>query len=133
MQIVVWKKILLEYSQLFTFGYFSDDGPLLEDLQKCSFSITFFSKGYCSNKDIAKGKQLDYEVIARVNGPELGHIATPILLVESALCVLRGEVNALGGVLTTASAFRDASLIESLLKRGITFSILSFGAIEKVK
>ena len=107
-------KILLKYPQLFTFGYFSHDGLSLEDLQKCSFSINFFSKDYCNNKDITKNKQLDYKVITRVNGPELGYIATPMVLVASELCVLRGEVNALSGILTTAIYFRDTFLIEFL-------------------
>lgn len=119
------KKLLLNYPGIFTLGGFTHEGPSREEMKQSTFSFTFYAKGYRNRPEDATQEEPDMEVVTRVSGPEAGYVATPIMFVASALCVLKKEVSASGGVLTTAGAFRDTSLISLLQAEGIKFETLT--------
>lgn len=71
----------------------------------------------------------DKRVHCRVRGPEPGYIATPILLVHTALTLQEErktcqQVGEDGGVFTVGSLFANTSLTDRLHKSGIAFEVL---------
>ncbi len=72
--------------------------------------------------------QPDQHVQVSVKGPEPGYIATPIIMVQTALS-LEQERNTCrsamgqGGVYTTGALFGGTSLIQRLNKAGVRFEV----------
>lgn len=118
------KSLLLNNPKLFSYGIFSHEGPSKEQMGETSFSMKFFAKGYSAGVDPASSKP-DINVSTVVSGPEPGYIATPIFLLTSALTILNEESDIPKGVLTTATAFRNTSLISQLKEQGIRFEVVN--------
>lgn len=113
------RRLLLRYPRLFTFGAFSHDGPCEETLNGSSFRFDMFARGMDA-KDENEAK-VAHVVI---QGPEIGYVATPICLVQSALALLESRDSELtGGVLTPAAAFANTTLLARLEKAGISFQV----------
>jgi short subunit dehydrogenase-like uncharacterized protein len=140
--------LLLRYPSIFTFGFFTHDGPTKKEVENGSFSMDLYSTGYNNsisnnnttiytlqrdspplNEDIDNNIP-NWEVITRVSGPEPAYIATSIIMIQCCLCVLEGEVPIAGGVITTATAFRQTSLITRLQQVGITFQVVRSGPLQ---
>jgi short subunit dehydrogenase-like uncharacterized protein len=64
--------------------------------------------------------------VTRVSGPEPGYVATPIIFVQLAKCLLeeRTTLPAQGGVYTPGGLFYKSSLIARLKDAGIGFTVL---------
>ncbi|KDO33885.1 saccharopine dehydrogenase [Saprolegnia parasitica CBS 223.65] len=115
------RRLLIAHPGWFTFGYFTHAGPSADEMAHSGFSHRFFAKGYKDKATIHASP--DWEVVARVDGPEPGYVATSSMVVSAARVVLDGEVPITGGVLTPGAAFRSTSLIERLQARGINFTL----------
>ncbi len=56
-------------------------------------------------------------------------VATPIFVAEAAAVILLEGASLPKGVLTSASAFRNSSLVANLNARGVHFSVVSEGPV----
>ncbi|KAI8333901.1 saccharopine dehydrogenase [Chlamydoabsidia padenii] len=109
------RQLLLRYPEQFSAGVFSKDHLTLEQLQQTSFEIILRSKGYQTNS-------LDAEMTVAVRGPEPGYVATPRIVVQCALTLLKHTDAIPHGVLTPSVAFWKTDLIDRLVKVDITFN-----------
>ncbi|XP_036309433.1 saccharopine dehydrogenase-like oxidoreductase isoform X5 [Pipistrellus kuhlii] len=116
----------LPFPWLFSFGYFSKQGPTQKQLDGTSFTMTFFGQGY-SHSTPTENNKPNIRVCTQVKGPEAGYIATPIAMVQAAMTLLNDASNlpTVGGVFTPGAAFCRTKLIDRLNKRGIEFSVIS--------
>ncbi|ETV92452.1 hypothetical protein, variant [Aphanomyces invadans] len=120
------RSLLIQYPHVFTFGYFSHEGPTDEELSTTTFDVRFFGKGY---KTLAtSGGRPDWQVVTSVHGPEPGYVATSRMVTRCAKVILDGHVVD-RGVLTTASAFANTPLISELNQAGITFRVVCAGPV----
>lgn len=123
------RKLLLDYPETFTKGTVSKKGPSEEELASATFLMDFYADGY-SDPKLADTQEPDLHIRTRVTGPEAGYVATPIILLYTAITVLeeteeiKGFVKSTGGVYTSASAFYDTSLIDKLNTEGIKFEVV---------
>ncbi|OQR81423.1 saccharopine dehydrogenase-like oxidoreductase-like isoform X2 [Thraustotheca clavata] len=122
------RNLLIKYPAIFTFGWFSHEGPSQEEIENSGFSHQFFAKGY-KDKNNTEGNP-DWEVVAKVQGPEPGYLATSSMIVNCAYVILDGEVKE-RGVMTPGAAFRSTSLIDRLQNRGIHFTVSTNQSIEE--
>lgn len=122
--------LLLKYPRVFSYGFFSHEGPTPAQMAQTKFSMTFVAHGYPNGRRLPAEEQHtsapNLKMVAQISGPEPGYVATPIFLVESAYAILRnsGKFPVKGGVLTTAAAFGQTNMIERLQKQGITFEVI---------
>ncbi|KAF0774639.1 hypothetical protein AaE_001661 [Aphanomyces astaci] len=122
------RALLIQYPQVFTFGFFNHAGPTEEELATTSFTFQFYAKGY-TNIQSAGTASPDWQVVTTVHGPEPGYIATSRMVTRCAKVLLDGHVVP-RGVLTTASAFGGTPLISELQQAGITFTVDSCGPVQ---
>lgn len=120
------RSLLEKYPKVFSFGTFDHDGPTKEELDETSFVLTLAGKGWdekLAEPSDTYSKDPEKELVVRVSGPEPGYVATPIFMVQAALVLLceTDKLPAKGGVFPPGAAFAKTSLIERLIKRGITF------------
>lgn len=117
------RKLLLRYSSFFTAGLFKPEGPTMKQIETCSFSMTFVSKGWKTQTDEEPTTPPDTVKITKVTGPEMGYVTTPICMVQAAVVLLkeREKVPGKGGVLTPGSAFQDTTLMQRLSEHNIKF------------
>lgn len=120
------RNLLEKYPRLFSFGFFSHEGPTKEQMEGTSFSMTFYGKGFSKNQEGETSSVLDTQIVTRVCGPEPGYIATPICMVQAALVILneRDAMPKSGGVLTPGAAFANTTLIDRLDKAGVCFTVV---------
>jgi len=119
------RTLLLKYPKLFTLGYFSHEGPTLEQIKETTFTMIFYANGYKS-VPTSKSQKPDKRVVTKIDGPDVGYVATSIFVVESALCILleKSTINKFG-VLTPGSAFLGTKIIDRLKNAGIGFSLVN--------
>lgn len=122
------RKLLIAFPRLFSCGLFRRGGPTPEQRDATSLVMTFETTGFKEPVD-TPGEHADAEAttqVTRITTPEPGYDATPIIVVQSALAVLqeRDRIPYKGGVLTTAAAFRETSLIERLQQNGLEFEVV---------
>lgn len=120
----IGRYILLSFPELFSFGTFKKSGPTQAQIENSSFTTTFYTKG-SSNPDLINGIpcKLNFEMVVKVTGPEMGYVTTPICVVQCALLFLDGGVIPFG-VHTPASAFSETDLISRLDRRGVKFTVV---------
>ncbi|KAF0377793.1 putative saccharopine dehydrogenase-like protein [Gigaspora margarita] len=145
------RSLILKYPRLFSFGFFSHDGPTLEQIQQTSFYHMFYARGISKSRihgdeDPESSKhnidsktplidrsneqkstsnlQPDVEIVTKVTGPEPGYSATSIIVVQCAYTLLREKTIIPKGVLTPAVSFGKTSLFQNILERGIKFQVL---------
>ena len=134
------KELLLSYPGVFTAGTFSHSGPSQEQLDHTTFKITFFAAGFADTASREKGTSiipqsslcwkllttagvLNKRVTVTVAGPEPGYVATSIMFVTLARCLLEEEANMPRGVLTPGVAFYDsATIVDRLSAAGVKFT-----------
>jgi hypothetical protein len=86
--------LLVKYPQVFTLGSFSKNGPYEEEVESAPFKIWFMGHGFSNESLAANGNSKpDMEVITRITRPEMGHVTTPIIMIECALVLLRKRNN----------------------------------------
>ena len=123
---------LLAHPQLFTLGTFSDDGPTESTLRATSWRSTFFGRGWTRYSATSPPKSsFDVCVRTSVSGPEPGYIATALMFVAMARCVLedrplftvQGGVFTPGGLVGSGGAVAVNKLVERLQSVGIRFEV----------
>uniref|UniRef100_A0A8D0RJS4 Saccharopine dehydrogenase-like oxidoreductase n=1 Tax=Sus scrofa TaxID=9823 RepID=A0A8D0RJS4_PIG len=122
----IGRPLLVKFPWLFSFGYFSKQGPTQKQMDASSFTLTFFGQGYSQGLSPDKSKP-NIRICTQVKGPEAGYVATPIAMVQAALTLLNdaSDLPKAGGVFTPGAAFCRTKLIERLNQRGIEFSVIS--------
>ncbi|XP_043860129.1 saccharopine dehydrogenase-like oxidoreductase [Dromiciops gliroides] len=122
----IGRQLLVKFPWLFSFGYFSQQGPTQKQMDDASFTFTFFGKGYSQDQTTKHGKP-NITICTQVKGPEAGYVATPIAMVQAAVTLLKdtSELPKGGGVFTPGAAFSKTKLIERLNQCGIEFSVIS--------
>jgi len=123
------RQLLEKYPHIFSFGFFSHEGPTREQLKETTFKTQIFGRGWLGKKNL-KAEEDPAEpptgtITCQVTGPDPGYVATSACLVASAKTILE-ETHALppgGGVYTPGAVFAKTSkLIDTLQSRGIKFS-----------
>ena len=121
---------------VFTYGLLSE-GASLTQLEQASFKIDFFASGKKilsdEKSDNSKSAEAKLPLHTVVTGPELGYVATPIFLIESAILVRERRLKAPslmpeGGVLTPGSVFANlykTELVPRLQSKGIEFKVVN--------
>lgn len=123
------RKMLLSYPESFTGGKVSKKGPSEEELASTSFKMEFYASGY-SDPKLAETQEPDIQKKTLITGPEPGYVATPIILLWTAITILedtediKSFVKSKGGVYTSASAFYQTKLVDKLSAEGITFEVI---------
>uniref|UniRef100_UPI00398E51B1 saccharopine dehydrogenase a, tandem duplicate 1 n=1 Tax=Pristiophorus japonicus TaxID=55135 RepID=UPI00398E51B1 len=120
------RKLLIQYPEFFSAGYFTKQGPTKNQMAGTSFSFMFFGEGYREDQDPQQGKP-SVKICTQVKGPEPGYVATPIAMVQAAVTIL-WEPKSLpnrGGVYSPGAAFSRTTLTERLNKHGIEFTVIS--------
>lgn len=122
----IGRQLLMKFPWLFSFGYFSKQGPTQKQIDGSSFTMTFFGQGYTQGLSTDKNKP-NIRICTQVKGPEAGYVATPIAMVQAALTLLNdaSDLPKAGGVFTPGAAFSRTKLIDRLNQRGIEFSVIS--------
>ena len=126
------RKLLLKHPKLFTLGAFTDEGPSEATLAASSWKTTFFGKGWAQASAEAPPKT-GFDVLVRtsVSGPEPGYIATSLMFLAMARCVLedRPLLGVSGGVFTPGALVGSGGsvgvnrLVERLRRVGIRFEV----------
>jgi len=122
------RTLLLNNPKFFSAGYFSREGPTEKQMEETSFSLTMYGEGYSDGQTTTgRTDKPDKKIVVRVSGPEPGYVATPILMVQAAVVLLKEKENLppSGGVLPPGAAFAKTSLISRLSKRGMKFEVLA--------
>jgi short subunit dehydrogenase-like uncharacterized protein len=122
----IGRQLLIKFPWLFSFGYFSKQGPTQKQIDGSSFTVTFFGQGYSQGLSTEKNKP-NVRICTQVKGPEAGYVATPIAMVQAAMTLLNDgpDLPKGGGVFTPGAAFSRTKLIDRLNQRGIEFSVIS--------
>lgn len=118
------RNLLLKHPERFSHGIFSKTEPSDADLRGTHFEMIFRAKGYPSK---IAGTGMPNQVIRlAVRGPEMGYIATPRIVLQCALTLLRRKPDQIVplGVLTPSVAFWNTDIVERLQHVGITFEQL---------
>lgn len=119
--------LLLKFPSIFSLGWFRKKGPSEDEVESASFKMWFIGHGF-SDSSLVSGVNAkpDMEIITRVTGPEIGYIATPIILIQCALIVLsHREILPKGGVFPPGIVFGVTDLQQSLQENGISFDVIS--------
>lgn len=124
--------LILKYPGIFTAGMFKKGGPSRKQIEGNSFSITIVGKGWkdkTTDPDTEHEGPPDRKIVTRVSGPEAGYVTTPICLIQCGVVMLKEKEKLPkdGGVYTTASAFRNTTLIDRLQTHNVKFEILEQG------
>lgn len=122
----IGRQLLIKFPWLFSFGYFSKQGPTQKQMDAASFTMTFFGQGYSQGSSPETSKP-NISICTQVKGPEAGYVATPIAMVQAAMTLLNdaSDLPRAGGVFTPGAAFSRTKLIDRLHQRGIEFSVIS--------
>ncbi|KAI9185386.1 hypothetical protein LWI28_006716 [Acer negundo] len=115
---------LLKYPSIFSIGYFRKNGPSEEEVKSASFKMWFVGQGFSDST--RENVKPDMEIITRVTGPEIGYVATPIILLQCAIIVSSQRQNLpKGGVFTPGIVFGSTDLQKRLHNNGISFHVIS--------
>nr|KAF6395589.1 putative saccharopine dehydrogenase (putative) [Rousettus aegyptiacus] len=122
----IGRQLLIKFPWLFSFGYFSKQGPTQKQIDASSFTMTFFGQGYSQGFSPEKNKP-NIRICTQVKGPESGYVATSIAMVQAAMTLLNDAANLpkAGGVFTPGAAFARTKLIDRLNLHGIEFTVIS--------
>ncbi len=117
------RDLLLHHPRFFTNGLVSHQGPTEEQMKDTTFVTTLYGYGYNDPSQANKTTEHDRKITVKVAGPEPGYVATPIILIQCALTLLRDgdKLPSTGGVFSSAAAFADTDLIKRLQDNGIVF------------
>lgn len=123
--------LLLKFPSWCSLGWFRKNGPSEEEVESASFKMWFVGRGF-SNESLASQENTkpDMEIVTRVTGPEVGYVATPIILVQCALILLSQRKNLpKGGVYPPGIVFGPTDLQQKLQQNGISFDVISKSTI----
>jgi len=121
------RNLVIKYPSFFTGGFFARGGPdRRERLKNMGMRTTFVAKGWTEKLSEASDQHStppDATKMLTIEGPDAGYGATSIMMVASAMTILR-EADKIPrcGVLTPGFAFQDTSLVDRIKARGMTFT-----------
>ncbi|XP_022668523.1 saccharopine dehydrogenase-like oxidoreductase isoform X1 [Varroa destructor] len=117
------RKLLSKYPAIFSFGLFRDEMPKREQLEEKSMNIVALGKGWHTDDD--ETLPPTKEIVVEVDSMDPGYIATSIMLVQSAVCILKDNISMPlgGGCISPGYAFEKTTLRNRLDQRGIKFSV----------
>lgn len=127
------RKLLLKFPVFFSLGGFRKRGPTEEEVKSATFKMWFVGHGYSDVSLVDEGPaEPDTEIITRVSGPEIGYVATPIILIQCALIILSQRRNLPnGGVYPPGVVFGPTNLQELLQVNGICFDFISKRSLQR--
>lgn len=122
------RSLLLAAPAVFSAGHFTRAGPSEAEMERTRFRMRLVARGWSSADAAASGAAADRVMEARLEGPEPGYVATPVMVAEAALTLLteRGlvvESVGPGGVFTTAACFRGTGYVDRLRRNGVAFDV----------
>ncbi|ERE77257.1 putative saccharopine dehydrogenase-like protein [Cricetulus griseus] len=122
----IGRHLLIKFPWLFSFGYFSKQGPTQKQMDGSSFTMTFFGQGYSHGFCTEKNKP-NIRICTQVKGPEAGYMTTPIAMVQAAMTLLNdtSDLPKGGGVFTPGAAFSRTKLTDKLNQQSIEFGVIS--------
>ncbi|KAK3859036.1 hypothetical protein Pcinc_034811 [Petrolisthes cinctipes] len=122
------RKLLLKYPEVMTAGAFKRSGASREALKDVKFTATLLGQGW--SQSLLEGSDQytqppDSSIIVKVTGPDPGYGATSLMMVASAVTILRQNhlCPGRGGVLTPGAAFANTDIIARMVERGMTVSV----------
>ncbi|RXG70195.1 hypothetical protein Avbf_00562 [Armadillidium vulgare] len=121
------RNLLLKYPEIITFGTFSRAGPSRESLVKVSFTTTLIGEGWkekLSESSDSYTTPPDSKVKVSITGPDPAYSATSLMLVASAMTLLREKSSCekRGGVLSPGVTFMNTDIVDRLVERGMKIS-----------
>lgn len=122
------RTLLLKYPSVFSFGMFSKNGPTRKQMEETNFSLAIVGIGYdetLPDPDQQHSHQPNKRLTVTVSGPEPAYVATPICMIQVAMCVLREreKMPGQGGVMTPGAALLNTSLVSRLSENGLKFVV----------
>ncbi|TKR87290.1 hypothetical protein L596_011707 [Steinernema carpocapsae] len=123
------KSLMKKHPKIFSFHFFTKDGPTRAQLDQASFTYWFIGHGW--NEKLPASEQHktapDVKVVAKCEGPDPGYFTTAGCVVSSSMTLLEDQkfLPGSGGVFTTASAFGKTRIYERLASFGITFNLVT--------
>ncbi|CAL4237632.1 unnamed protein product, partial [Meganyctiphanes norvegica] len=120
--------LVVSFPEKMTGGVFSSKGPVREQLKSQKFTSTLIGHGWSEklvDHSDEHSKEPDASIVVKVSGPDPGYGATSLMMVASAMTILREKHNCTGrgGVMAPGTAFMNTNLIQRLQDRGMTFTI----------
>lgn len=120
--------LLLKFPEKMTAGIFNRNGPKRESLKDLKFTSTLIGHGWSetlAEPSDEHSKEPDASIVVKVSGPDPGYGATSLMMVASAMTILREKHNCTGkgGVMTPGTAFMNTNIINRIQDRGMTFTI----------
>jgi len=120
--------LLLKFPEKMTAGIFNRNGPVRETLKDLKFTSTLIGRGWSeklAEPSDEHSNKPDASIVVKVSGPDPGYGATSLMMVASAMTILREKHNCTGkgGVMTPGTAFMNTNIIQRLQDRGMTFTI----------
>ncbi|XP_022660110.1 saccharopine dehydrogenase-like oxidoreductase [Varroa jacobsoni] len=128
---VSWgKRLLCTYPEFFTAGFFRRGGPTRAQVLSCGFTMYGIGTGW--HHGDSESSTPRKRIVVRLDGPEVGYLATSICIVTSALCLVKEteKLSLRGGYLTPGFALERTSLLERLQKNQFKFSVVEDAAPE---
>ncbi|XP_026759514.2 saccharopine dehydrogenase-like oxidoreductase [Galleria mellonella] len=118
-------QLLLTHPRLFTLGMVSRKGPKEQVMNNMHFKFELVGRGWEKGADIESAPP-NKTLKARVSGLNPGYGATVVALIHCGLTMLREQdkMPGTGGVMTTALAFSNTSLIQRLNENNFKFEII---------
>lgn len=120
--------LLLRFPRVFSYGLFSRAGPTEQQMAQTRFEMRFIGHGYAQGTPSMPNAEPDQHVHVSIKGPEPGYIATPIIMVQTALTLQQERERCQtamgqGGVYTAGALFGETTLIQRLSKAGVLFEV----------
>ncbi|XP_042863377.1 saccharopine dehydrogenase-like oxidoreductase isoform X2 [Penaeus japonicus] len=123
------RNLLLKYPEVLTAGVFSRAGSDRESLKGLRFTATLIGRGWSDS--LLQGSDQHTEppnasIKVKISGPDPGYGATSLMMVASAMTILREKhsIPGKGGVLTPGVAFMDTDLIKRMVDQGMTVEVV---------
>lgn len=119
------RQLLLDHPRFFSGGMITRQGPKEEVMNNTHFKFELVGRGWANDADL-ESLPPNKEVLATVSGLNPGYGATVVALIHCGLTMLREQdkMPGTGGVMTTALAFSNTSLIQRLNENNLKFQIV---------
>nr|XP_014098935.1 saccharopine dehydrogenase-like oxidoreductase isoform X1 [Bactrocera oleae] len=131
-QFAYTRRLLLNCPRIFSFGLFSSDGPMEENVDESFFRITFKAKGWDKNMKSIQHifpDSPDKVLVGRVSGACPFYGIACVCLLVSAVTIFNehSKLPHRGGVYTPGAVFAHTKIINELKKyeHGLFFEIIS--------
>lgn len=112
------RKLLMRYPHIFSFGFFTKQGPTLQQVAETRFEVIVRASGWKEqlNADQKPTRAPDTQLYGIIRGPEPTYPTTSQCAIQSAVTLVRErlKIGMEGGVATPGVAFRNTSLMERL-------------------